>query len=422
MHLDLPAPKPIFDSLEHFSNPFYQSHFDASPWLESELPGADRDLEYASKFLYSYNGSKATFNSYRRDVERLLHWSWLVAKLSLSELKRHHIEDFIRFCQQPPKAWIGLKPVNRFIDNQGLRLANPDWRPFQASLSKEEHRRGMQAKVQDYQLSQQALKAMFAVLSTFYSFLIQEEMLDANPVALIRQKSKFMISATRREVRRISNLQWEYLLRQADLLAAQAPELHERSRFALHCLLCMYLRISELVADERSTPLMSHFHRDSDGHWWFDVIGKGNKERSVAVSDDMLDALKRFRSYLGLSPLPLAGENTPMLPKLRGVGGIRSTAWLRQLVQQLFDQTYELMVRDGKSNDALELRAATVHWLRHTGISEDVKYRPIEHVRDDAGHSSAMTTDRYIDAERRARHASAQRKPGRPTIDMDHEQ
>lgn len=415
----LPAPTAIFDSLEHISNPFYQASFDANPWLSQPLMGADQDLEYASKFLYSYNGSKATFNSYRRDVERLLHWSWRVAGLCLSQLKRHHIEDFVRFCQQPPKNWIGLKPVNRYQDQLGQRVPNPEWRPFYASLSKEEHRRGQQARVQDYQFSQQGLKALFAVLSTFYSFLIQEEILDANPVALIRQKSKFMISATRREVRRISNLQWQYLLRQADILAQIEPEKHERSRFALHCLLCMYLRISELVADERSTPMMSHFHRDSDGNWWFDVIGKGNKERSVAVSDDMLAALRRFRGYLGLNSLPLAGESHPLLPKMRGPGGIRSTAWVRTLVQQLFDQTFDLMVSDGLSQDALELRAATVHWLRHTGISEDVKSRPIEHVRDDAGHSSAMTTDRYVDAERRARHATARNKPGQPRRPID---
>ena len=55
-----------------------------------------------------------------------------------------------------------------------------------------------------------------------------------------------------------------------------------------------------------------------------------------------------------------------------------------------------------------------VHWLRHTGISDDVKRRPKEHVRDDAGHSSSATTDRYIDIEKRERHASAKKKKLRP--------
>jgi hypothetical protein len=53
---------------------------------------------------------------------------------------------------------------------------------------------------------------------------------------------------------------------------------------------------------------------------------------------------------------------------------------------------------------------ATVHWLRHTGISDDVKIRPREHVRDDAGHSSSAITDKYIDIELRERHRSARNK------------
>ena len=68
------------------------------------------------------------------------------------------------------------------------------------------------------------------------------------------------------------------------------------------------------------------------------------------------------------------------------------------------------MKESGLGDDAMELKAATVHWLRHTGISEDVKSRPREHVRDDAGHSSMATTDRYIESDRRERHASAKKK------------
>jgi len=64
----------------------------------------------------------------------------------------------------------------------------------------------------------------------------------------------------------------------------------------------------------------------------------------------------------------------------------------------------------GVSNDAIELKTATVHWLRHTGISEDVKFRPREHVRDDAGHASMATTDRYIDSDLRERHESGRKK------------
>ena len=65
----------------------------------------------------------------------------------------------------------------------------------------------------------------------------------------------------------------------------------------------------------------------------------------------------------------------------------------------------------GNPHAAESLRMATVHWLRHTGISEDVKSGPREHVRDDAGHSSSAITDRYIDIELHERARSAKKKP-----------
>jgi hypothetical protein len=56
------------------------------------------------------------------------------------------------------------------------------------------------------------------------------------------------------------------------------------------------------------------------------------------------------------------------------------------------------------------LRSATVHWLRHTGISDDVKHRPKEHVRHDAGHSLSAITDLYIDVELKERANTARDK------------
>ena len=56
------------------------------------------------------------------------------------------------------------------------------------------------------------------------------------------------------------------------------------------------------------------------------------------------------------------------------------------------------------------MKEATVHWLRHTGISDDVKHRPREHVRDDAGHGSGAITDKYIDVNLKDRHRSAKNK------------
>jgi integrase len=155
---------------------------------------------------------------------------------------------------------------------------------------------------------------------------------------------------------------------------------------------------------------MGDFERDLEGNWWFRTVGKGNKERQISVSDNMLLALKRFRRSRGLGDLPAPGESSPLIHKTRGQGGITSTRQIRCIVQQCFDRAVQAMDKDGFSEEAAQLGAATVHWLRHTGISEDVKSRPREHVRDDAGHGSSAITDRYIDVQLTERHASAKRK------------
>ncbi|MFK5893847.1 MAG: site-specific integrase [Pseudomonadota bacterium] len=405
------SPTPIIDNLNYIGNPFKQKLFTAELFINKTIRGADTDLEYALKFLYSYNGSAATFNSYRREIERLLQWCWRIEGLSALSLKREHIEEFIRFCINPPLAWIGTKNVARFKNINGNRTVNKDWRPFVTSVSKLEFLNGTEADPKQFVLSQSAIKSIFSIISSFYGFLIQESLVVANPVALIKQKSKFILKEhTKPIVRRISNLQWDYVLETAELMANDKPEEYERTLFIMNCLIAMYLRISELVADERSTPLMTNFRKDKDGNWWFEVTGKGNKSRTVTVCNDMLVALKRFRKSLKLSSLPSPGEQEPLISKIKGKGPVTSTRQIRRVVQECFDRSFQRMKTDGLEDDAFELKAATVHWLRHTGISEDVKHRPREHVRDDAGHASMATTDRYIDSDLRERHESGRKK------------
>ena len=398
------CPVPFFDTLHEMQNPFRQRvqsvvHLQ----LEPEPPHAVDDYQYASEFLYSYRGSPDTFSTYRREIEHFLHWAWLVAFKSLREVRREDIEAYVEFARKPPRAWIGSSNTPRYLNNQGRRIPNPDWRPYCTASP--------DRPAAAYRVSQSAIQAIFAVLSSFFNYLIQEDYLDSNPVAQIRQKSKFVRkSQLQKPIRRLSELQWSYVIETAGKMAKNEPLMHERTLFIMNALFGMYLRISELVETTRWTPRMGDFERDLEGNWWFRTVGKGNKERVISVSDSMLAALKRFRLSRGLGELPVPGEATPLVNKTRGQGGITSTRQIRGIVQQCFDKAIEALEKDGFSEEAAQLGAATVHWLRHTGISEDVKFRPREHVRDDAGHGSSAVTDRYIDVQLGERHASARRK------------
>ena len=410
------APKPIIDNLANIGDRRQRNAQARSVdrfFAGKPIRGAGDDYVTTLKFLISYDGSPATFNAYRKELERLLQWSWHLRKISIHRLDREDIIEFISFALDPPLAWIGTKNVARFVKRDGTRVPNPEWRPFVMSVPKADFRAGTEPDIKQYNPSQAAVRATFAVLSSFYDYLAQEDYVVANPVALIRQKSKFLRRQHNRPyVRRISELQWDYVLETAELMAEDDPAEHERTLFIMTALFAMYLRISELVADERSAPVMGDFRRDHDKNWWFHVTGKGNKERTVTVSDEMLKALKRYRKSRELSPpLPASNDSTPLIPKTRGKGPVTSSRWIRKIVQRCFDRAYARMREDGfDDEDAQDLKESTVHWLRHTGISDDVKTRPREHVRDDAGHSSMATTDRYIESDERERHATGRGK------------
>ncbi len=384
-------PIAIFDSLEHIRS----QQFSPNPMYHH----AEQDFMYAKQFLISYSNSPDTYNTYRRELERFLQWAWLIEQASLKDIRRQVFEVYLTFTQSPPKHWCGEHHAPRFLELQGERLPNPEWRPYILENGKSK-----------YVVSQATWKSLFAVLGSFYQYLIDEEYTEINPVAQIRQKGQYIRKQqTKQLIRRLTELQWDYVIETAEIMANEKSQ-HERTFFIMSCLYGMYLRISELTASRLWVPQMNHFYQDMDENWWFKTVGKGNKERDISVSNAMLEALKRYRKYLGLSPLPSPRENIPLISKNHGEGPITSTRHIRRIVETCFNTAIERMQADGFTEESEQLKSATVHWLRHTGISDDVKIRPREHVRDDAGHSSSAITDKYIDIELRLRHASAKKK------------
>lgn len=407
----LPAPLPLFDTLENLTETANQ----LKDYLSSlAIPAAQQEYLHCLEFLKSYANSKDTFSAYRREVERLLHFSWLIAKKSLKEINRNDFRDYLQFVSEPPKSWVATKVVARYVeDANGLRVANPDWRPFVAKISKVARRHGKEPNRSQYQLSNKSMEAIFAILSSLFTFLQQEEYCETNPVALLRQKKGYIKrQQTRKVTRKLSRLQWTNVINTCEEMAA-VDTTHERTLFLLSAFYLLGLRISELSYLPGREATMGNFAPDKRGLWWYTTIGKGNKIRDVAVPDELLRALKRYREYLNLSPLPHREENTPLFPKIKGKQGL-GTRQIRNIVQQVFDIAIEKLYAANKTDEAEDLATATVHWLRHTAISNEVEYRPREHIRDDVGHENPATMDKYIDTDRVARHQSAQSKRLKP--------
>ncbi len=409
----LPTPQPLFDTLDNID----ELPGCVNVYLEKiNVPDVKKEFALCGEFLKSYANSKDTYTAYRRETERLLHWTWLVAKKPLKQLSRNDIRDYLSFIHEPPKNWVGTKIVDRFIeDENGVRIANPLWRPFVVKISKIARRLGKEPTKENYRLGNKSIEAIFAVLSSMFTYLQQEEYLDVNPVALIRQKKGYIQrQQTRKVTRKLSALQWLTVIANAEEMAKEDP-LHERTLFLMSAFYLLGLRISELAytPDRERVATMGNFAPDKRGLWWYTTIGKGNKIRDVAVPDELLAALKRYRSSLGMTPLPHRDEQTPLFPKLKGRDGL-GTRQIRNIVQTVFDRAISQLAEAGKKDESEDLATATVHWLRHTAISNEVEYRPREHIRDDVGHENPATMDKYIDTDRLARHQSAQGKKLRP--------
>lgn len=406
-------PHPLFDTLENIQ----ESTECVQDYLTTlAITPAKQEFLLCLEFLKSYRNSADTFTAYRREVERLLQWSWLICKKPLKELSRNDIRDYLEFVNNPPKSWIGTKTSNRFILNEmKLRAPNPEWRPFVIRVTKNAKRHGKQADKSEYKLSNKSIEAIFAALSSLFTFLQQENYLEINPISLIRQKKGYIQRQQNRKVtRRLSKLQWNYVIEAAQKMAEEDP-LHERTLFLMSAFYLLGVRISELSYHDDRLATMGNFAPDKHGLWWFTTVGKGNKIRDIAVPDELLEALKRYRSTMDLSPLPSREEAHPLFPKQKGNSGLGARQ-IRNIVQTVFDNAIFALQAKGKIDEAEDLATATVHWLRHTAISTEIEYRPREHIRDDAGHENPATMDKYIDTDRLARHQSAQKKKLKPLV------
>lgn len=401
---------PTYQELKEFAPQNY-------PTLKSFLSQGDewwpQQWQWGREFLdyIGRNKSEHTFTRFRNDTERFLLWLFTEKKKPMEQLRKQDILEYADFCWHPPENWISLANRDKFLLQNGEFVANHDWAPFRLKIPKQASKNFVADK-KKYQPSQQTLTAMFTAVIAFYKYLMNEEYLFGNPAQIAKKDCRhFIKDAQVKEIRRLSEQQWSYVIDVAAQMAEQDPTF-ERSLFLVCVLKTLFLRISELSERSNWTPVMSHFWQDNDGNWWLKIYGKGRKLRDVTVPDSFIPYLKRYRSHRGLPPLPQAGEHQPIIEKVRGHGGMTARQ-LTRIVQAVFDRAYEKMKRTEGEDTARKLQEASTHWLRHTGASMEVERgRALKDLSEDLGHSSMATTDTvYVQTENRIRAKSGKHRP-----------
>ncbi|QBG34609.1 tyrosine-type recombinase/integrase [Litorilituus sediminis] len=405
-------PTPLYPRYSDLIEFYFEDYPELTKFLNSLPDWCLEHFHWAKSFL-EYTGrnkSVHTYDRFRNEIERFLLWAFLIKQSPIDQFRKQDILDYADFCWQPPVNWIGTSNQERFKVANGYSSANEAWFPFKIQVPKA-HKSIAKIDKKKYRPSQETLKALFTAISTFYDYLMYEELCYGNPVKIARKDCRYFITDTQvKEIKRLTSSQWEYVL---DTAVEMANEdlIFERNLFIIAALKTLFLRISELSERADWSPIMGHFWQDEDENWWLKVFGKGRKLRDITVPTDFLPFLQRYRLYRGLPGMPLTKENNVLVEKIRGQGGMTSRQ-LRRLVQDVFDKAYENMRVNEGPTKALKLKEASTHWLRHTGASMEIERgRPLKDVSEDLGHASMATTDTvYVQSENKQRAESGKQR------------
>ena len=344
---------------------------------------ARNDLDAVRAWLANYADTKTTFDNYRKEAERLLLWAVVQLGKPLSSLTHEDLLLFKVFLVNP-------QPGNRWVSANGGKYSRSDtrWRPFNGPLSPASQRQAL------------------IILNGMFTWLVDAGYLRGNPMALLRQRGKH---AAPRVTRYLSISLWNevkgfvgQLPQDTGLQKAYAA----RCRWLTTLFYLQGMRLSEVAAGK-----MGNFSRrlgaDGREQWWLDILGKGEKERNIPASPELIAELARYRKANGLPPLPGRSDDTPLLIPFRGKRRCMSRSAVHDAIKSVFGNAAAwLRARGPEFTDrADELDRASAHWLRHTSGSHQADSGvDLRTVRDNLGHVSLNTTSLYLHEEEDKRH------------------
>jgi site-specific recombinase XerD len=358
---------------------------------------ATNDLDAIRAWLSRFVDTKTTFENYRKEAERLLLWSLTALGKPLSSLTHEDCLRYQHFLADP-------QPAATWVAGGGRKHARTDtrWRPFYGPLSPSSQR---QATV---------------ILNAMFSWLVQAGYLAGNPLSLSRQRTRH---AAPRITRYLEPSVWQEV---KDFIATMPMETDRekahayRVRWLFTLLYLGGLRIAEVGAN---TMGQFFVRRDVDGNlrWWLAVQGKGDKQRLVPATREMMMELSRYRQHLGLSALPSPKDDTPLVLPISAASSNEraescaplTRAALHAIVKDVFARAAARLRErdDAPSARADLLQKASAHWLRHSAGSHMADSKvDLRMVRDNLGHASLTTTSIYLHVDDDRRHQETEEK------------
>ena len=349
---------------------------------------ANTDADAIKVWLARYLDTKTTFDSYRKEAERLLLWSVIELSKPLSSLSHEDFLIYQRFLADP-------QPAERWIMKQRkVARDDPKWRPFAGPLS--------------YTSQRQAI----VILNGMFSWLVNAGYLAGNPLSLSRNRQR---KAKPRVTRFLDGDLWKEVKLTIENMPRETNrerEHYQRARWLFSLLYITGLRVSE-VTQNTMGGFFNRKDKSSESRWWLEITGKGDKTRIVPATNELMLELSRYRREMGLSLSPVEGEPTPLLLPIGGKQRAMTRSAIHQILKQIFSETAKRLLERGPDFmlQATRLKAASAHWMRHTaGSNMTSADMDIRHVRDNLGHESLTTTNNYLHSEDDKRHQDTEEK------------
>ncbi|OLL31344.1 integrase [Burkholderia sp. SRS-W-2-2016] len=351
--------------------------------LENSQLSARNDLDAVRAWLSNYADTKTTFDNYRKEAERLLLWAVVQLGKPLSSLTHEDLLLFKAFIADP-------QPAARWVSATGGKFARGDerWRPFNGPLSAASQRQAL------------------IILNAMFTWLVNAGYLRGNPMALLRQRAK---RSAPRVTRYLSISLWD----EVKLFVEQLPRdsdaqraYYARCRWLSTLFYLQGMRISE-VAGGQMGQFFRRLGADGQDQWWLETLGKGDKERIVPVSGELIQELRSYRTTNGLAALPGRSEDTPLVLPFKGRNRCLSRSAIHDAIKGIFAGAATWLRARGPefADRADELERASAHWLRHTAGSHQADGGvDLRTIRDNLGHVSLNTTSLYLHTEDDTRH------------------
>lgn len=381
-------------------------------------PVSNTDIEVTRAFLNEHKATPTTARNYTKETERLLLWAINVKGKPMSSLASGDISEFLDFLIDPlpHEVWVSAKKLPR--DSSG-------WRPF--VMAKKTVKKGKkEIVVESAGLSVSSRLFAMAAIGSYFAWLVDHGYLIKNPMRQLKTKRKEIRNSEpklkdEKVERYLDEDMWAAFLEAINEMPKKTDadmEKFERAVFLSALMFFLAPRVSELSAGR-----MGHFKLDGK-QWWWKVIGKGRIAAEIPVPNDMIKALIRYRTFLGLSPLPISTDESPLLPSTRGKETLSiKPRQINNILTDLFEAAAKLIETKALALDqadvlrlaefkhkAEQLRHASAHWGRHTSITFMIRSGVDKSlVMKNARHGDSRTTDRYIHEDNDRWYAEAQK-------------